>query len=439
MTTDTEVQACGVCGSTTLHHIAFGYPSPDLRDDAARRSDLRLGGCCVDESSWSIECQTCGQRNRFGNDRSRWTTGSRPDTAGLVTRYAAAARAALGTSTAPALSYAGLWLLLARFAPITAGARRAALAEAIGTDCDHAAALAAELLATPHPTIAAALGAWSRVAVAAGFPVPLDDLPAQEGLDRWAFEHTRGLIRRFPVSVNPETLMVLATALVLEPRWTNGLETDDNGMLVLEDGLQTVVRTDAAGLVAVAKPFSTDGIDVVSVIAAQEFSPEDVWRAVDEVVTKLNAGELWHGEAPNSEPGHAWTVRTVTEQFLRRGAPEYRDILWRSHLPSWSAEARSTLTAAPGVGELAAALSEALARPGGPAECVQAASAAYDENGFAAAAVTTMAFPTGVPELVERTVRRVEVTFDRPHAVVALARGGAWEGVPIFHCWVKTD
>ena len=26
--------------------------------------------------------------------------------------------------------------------------------------------------------------------------------------------------------------------------------------------------------------------------------------------------------------------------------------------------------------------------------------------------------------------------FDRPHAVVAVARGGAWEGVPVVHAWV---
>lgn len=28
------------------------------------------------------------------------------------------------------------------------------------------------------------------------------------------------------------------------------------------------------------------------------------------------------------------------------------------------------------------------------------------------------------------------LSFDRPHAVVALARGGAWEGVPVVHAWV---
>ena len=43
---------------------------------------------------------------------------------------------------------------------------------------------------------------------------------------------------------------------------------------------------------------------------------------------------------------------------------------------------------------------------------------------------------TGVPQFVERTIRRVDVTFDRPHAVIAIARGGRWEGVPVFNAWV---
>lgn len=72
----------------------------------------------------------------------------------------------------------------------------------------------------------------------------------------------------------------------------------------------------------------------------------------------------------------------------------------------------------------------------GTIECVHAGTDAFDENGFEGAAVTASAMTAGAPHFVERTVRRVDVTFDRPHAVVAVARGGAWEGMPLFHCWV---
>jgi AICAR transformylase/IMP cyclohydrolase PurH len=70
------------------------------------------------------------------------------------------------------------------------------------------------------------------------------------------------------------------------------------------------------------------------------------------------------------------------------------------------------------------------------AAAVYAATAAYDECGFTAAAITASTMLTGAPQLVERIIRRVDLTFDRPHAVIAIARGGPWEGVPVFNAWV---
>lgn len=436
--TDQLIPACGQCGSTALHHKVFGMPTEDLFEEAERRPDLRLAGCCIDPGDWSTECVSCGQRRFLGGDSSEWTDTARGPAADLVTRYAARARAALGTETAPAVSYAGLWLLLAHLAPVASGEVGGALVDAIGTTCDAAAALAADLLAAPHPTIAAALGAWSRDAVSTSLPVELSAMPDQAGLDRWAAEHTSGLIRQFPVAVSPETLLLVATALVAQPRWAAELRTDDDGMLILDDGLQTLVNTEAAGLVAVAKPFSRDGVDVISVIAAPEVSPRDVWRGVDEVVARLNRGALWHGECPDGAlaDGHSWTVREVTENFIAWEVPEVSELRWRSRLPRWNGATRSDLTAAPGVAEVVAALAAADPALRGPSECQQAATAAYDESGFTAAAVTTLDITTGVLEFVERTFDRVEITFDRPHAVIAIARGGPWEGVPVFSAWV---
>ena len=54
-------------------------------------------------------------------------------------------------------------------------------------------------------------------------------------------------------------------------------------------------------------------------------------------------------------------------------------------------------------------------------------------------AVTALAVAMGAPRAVERTIRRIEITFDQPHAVVAIASGGAWERMPLFHAWVTPD
>ncbi len=437
-----EVPACGICGSTALHHVAYGMPSMAMRDEASRRPDLRLGGCVIGSDRWSTECLTCGQRRYFGDDSSEWTTAVRPATAALMTRYADLVRGSVDTATAPAVSYAGLWLLLAHLAPLATGEHCRRLADAIGTSCEEAAALAAKLLTAPHRTIASALGAWSRVALDAKLAVPIEVMPDQSGLDAWASQKTRGLIEKFPVEVSPEVALIFATALVLQPRWKSELGFDDDGMLVLDDGLQAIVDTQAAGPVAVAKPFSEDSVDVVSVIAAPEVSAADVWQAVDEVVDRLNHGALWDGEHPgyHLEDGHSWTVREVTQRFVGWDAPGDYDVIWRSHLPQWRGDALSEFGGAPGMADIVASLAAAVpALAGQMSECVQTATAAYDESGFTAAAVTALACPTGAPEFVERTVQRIDVTFDRPHAVVAIARGGPWEGVPIFHAWVTPD
>ncbi|MGV1089497.1 MAG: hypothetical protein ACOYBX_16075 [Mycobacterium sp.] len=416
-------------------------PTMELVDESRHRPDLRLGGCCISPEEWSTECVTCGQRRYFGDDSSEWTTVRRPVTSDLVTRYAELARDRVDTDTAPAVSYAGLWLLLAHLAPVATDNHRAAIAEALGISCEDAARLAGELLEAPHATIATALGAWSRVTLETKLAVDLEAMPDQSGLDRWAAEHTRGLIKEFPIQISPEIGLIVATALVLQPRWIEELDTDDDGMLILNDGLQTLVDTEAAGRVAVAKPFSEDGVDVISVIAAPEVAPRDVWRAVDEVVAKLNQGALWHGELPGRElaDGHAWRVREVTETFIGWDAPQDSDVFWRSRLPHWHGNTLSKLAKAPGVAELVASLREAVPALAGPFECVQSATAAYDEYGFTAAAVTALAVCTGAPDFVERTIRRVEITFDRPHAVIAIARGGPWEGVPVFNAWVTPE
>lgn len=132
MTTGDEVTACGRCGSTALHHVAYGLPSMGLVDEAQRRPDLSLGGCCIGPEAWSTECLTCGQRRYLGDDSSEWPTATRPHIADLVTRYAELVRDRLtDTTTAPAVSYAGLWLLLAHLAPVASDNHRTASIRAL--------------------------------------------------------------------------------------------------------------------------------------------------------------------------------------------------------------------------------------------------------------------------------------------------------------------
>lgn len=193
-----------------------------------------------------------------------------------IWQYADRARTQLGTADTPLISYTGLWLLLALVAPAAEGR---AITEALGCPPEEAREVAEKLIAEAHPTVAAALGAWLAdwVEPTTPLPVAVESLPNQETLDAWAAEHTRGLVQTLPVTVRPETMLLLATALVTTTKWSEQLRIEDD-RLVLRKSLQAIVET-SIGPVAVARPDSRDGVDVFSVIAAPEVPAEEVWVA----------------------------------------------------------------------------------------------------------------------------------------------------------------
>lgn len=431
---------CRRCGSAATHSVVMGMPPLAVAESVAATPWLRLGGCVITPGLWTAECLTCGQQETVEDVGPHFDGESAPDAtvAQAVTIFATHCRDQLDQDRTSIVSHAGLWLLLASVAEHVTGEDAERFAQVLGMPTEEATTAAHRLLADPHPTLAATFGAW----VAEGVTTPLSSasrgIPDQAWLDRWASDRTRGLIDRFPVQVDASTLLLLATALVLEPRWTAPLRTSGAYGLVLDGGLQTIVDTEAAGLVAVAKPHSEDAVDVLSVIAAPGVPPSQVWKAVDEVAELLAKGALWHAEKPDDTPdvGHAWRCRTRVESVLRSeagegGGPVRR---WSSRLRRWSAQETLDLTATPGLAEVARALLPEIADP--EVECVQSVRGEFDEDGFRAAAITAVAMLTGMPDFVETQVERVDLNFSRAHAVVAIARGGAWEGVPLVSAWV---
>lgn len=435
---------CGRCGSHATHQKVMGMPPVAVVEQVAATPWQRLGGCLIVPGMWTVECLTCGQRDDVEGSPADFTPAPPPDrtVAQAIARYAAYCREQLDQATTPVVSHAGLWLLLASVAEHVSGDDRAVLEETLGMPLDEASAAARRLLAEPHPTLAAAAGAWAAADVATSVEVERP-VPDQATLDAWVTEHTRGMIDRFPLQVSELTRVVLATALVLEPRWTERLVMREDDGLALLGGLQTVVDTRAAGPVVVAKPHSLDGIDVVSVRAASDVSPEQVWQAVDEVVARLDEGALWHAEIGDGLPasGHAWLAEIASVELTdeeRRALPTDgvgRPRLWTSVVPRWSAEAMVDLGSAPGVAEVGAALTPE--EPGAATSCLQVVRAEYDADGFRAAAVTAMHRMAAAPLVEPVEVQRVDLDFRGPHAVVAVARGGAWEGVPLVSAWVE--
>lgn len=377
----------------------------------------------------------------------------------LVSAYAAQFnRSVLGEHAVA--SPLGLWLLLALVGPATSGESRRVLEAALGTTVDDATARAGVLLSDPHPAVSALAAVWDRELGPAfddwvrTLPdvVQRGPVPDQAQADAWARANSNGLIPQFPLQLHELTRLVLASALATDIGWSQPLGTTKelggpfgaaiNTALELSGGIQLVVDTDAAGLVAVAAPPSSSALDVFSVIAAPEVAPHEVDVAAHQVAAMLRGDERAARRIPIEDlvDGHAWTV---TERRERRvGGPDVR-AEWFSYLPAWSATSDHDLKNEPGIAPVFDTLT-GFARPEDlPVEfCArQSAVASYTREGFKAAAVTAVGMVAGsVPQFREVLVRRVEIRFNRPFAVLACAdrQDGPtpWRGVPVFSAWV---
>jgi hypothetical protein len=384
-----------------------------------------------------------------------------------VTAYAARLHAAIGPQHHVA-SPLGAWLLLALAGPAARGNDRATLSGVLDCDVDAAAAAAAGLLADPHPLVAAAAAVWtaSSAPLPAGFAdwrqglpsqVATGELPGQAGLDRWARDHTFGLIDSFPIEWTPYLYLVLATALATKVSWqvpyqlapaaclgpdsawrsrvTQVLRTPDQATRGAH--VQFIAVTPEAGDVGVHIAAAAGGLLVVSVVAPGDVPANSGLAVAHRVAIEYATGgqiprrslsELPLGDTP------CWQLREEMARADRCTAV----------LPAWSARSVHDLDA-PELGFGAAA--HALTDTGDRWEAKQAVQATYSRIGFEAAAVTGLG--VSLMAMAPPRPRRVaELRFGHPYAVVALttgdgedagsAAGGSspWHGLPVFSGWV---
>ena len=200
----------------------------------------------------------------------------------LVAQYSQGFNDAVLTSHGVA-SALGLWVLLALIAPDAQGDDRKALEVALGTTAEDAARRATELLESPHPALASATALWfnpdylnerfSQFSVDVPEVLTQGPMPDQAAADAWASEHTYGLIKKFPVVVQPLTAVVLASALATKANWVVPFYDEDIKSLGGEFADQTaaalrapeahwisIIRTEAAGLVGVHSAYTTEGL-----------------------------------------------------------------------------------------------------------------------------------------------------------------------------------
>lgn len=347
----------------------------------------------------------------------------------------------------------GAWLLLALAAEQAEEADRVALEQVVGVSADESAAAAGRLLADPPDAVRAAAALWadpdrladSFAAWRTPDPVERAPLPTPAEADRWAAERTDGLISTFPLAITPLSRIVLTSALATRITWAAPLHDLGDGWLGTDDVLaeHAIVETDAAGPVAVVLPRSGSGLAVLSVIADPAVAPVAVLRAAHEVAGRLAEEGLRSVDVVAD--GHAWSL---TERHERRAV--FAEIVqeWSARVPRWRLTSEHDLGTAPGFPTAIGSLLRHVSAAEQPAEgeAIQSAVAAYTAEGFEAAAISAIGVrAAGLVQPRDVVVREIEVTLDRPHAVVAvvadpdLPPDSPWPGVPVFSAWVDPD
>lgn len=342
----------------------------------------------------------------------------------------------------------GAWLILALVAPLARGADRDELEDVLGADVKHARRALDELCTNPPDVVRAALAVWGVQNWPDRLPaaVQTGPVPTQSQADRWARDHTDGMIDRFPVDVSGMTL-VLASALATRIAWLRPYEVTDSAQLrsawssrvgqALTLGHADGYLTDIAGLgrVAVHTAVGDDSLRVTSVIARQDATCDEVLAAAHDIARREGSSSAVGRRALSDLPlgdGEFWTIA----EDRRPGGDQIRVVL-----PAWRASSDHELTADPGLGfgavgrTLGAALN--LQDLQGM-QARQSAIARYGQWGFEAAAVTAVAQRSAMPSAAKS--RTATLRFGHPYAVVAVTGGrrrrDPWAGVPVFAAWV---
>ncbi|GAA2603390.1 hypothetical protein GCM10010399_37930 [Dactylosporangium fulvum] len=327
----------------------------------------------------------------------------------LTARWAASA-------PAPVFAAAGVYPLLALLASVADGPARAELLRVAPTP-----------LTLP---VRGALGIWTRDRIpltlewASRSDPRLTGDQAVDGplLDAWAATHTGGLVPAMPVTVGPDTGLVLASALTVVTGWpqpfSDGVMRPLSGPWAGRRLASLHRRTTdlgalrvAAGRLTLLTVTGSDDIDVV--LCAGEGVPGDV---LSSAVGALASAEPAAG-ADVTGPGVV-----AAEVDADDDVPELV-----VKVPRFTASATHDLLATPDVFGLAAAATVGTFPGISPVDlrvdgARQQAVAAFSAEGFRAAAVTaTEMVPVAFRPPRARKLR-LTATFDRPFGYLAVHR-----------------
>lgn len=350
----------------------------------------------------------------------------------------------------------GAWLVLALAADAAAkaGADAGGLEEHLGCSVEEAASWALRFLGAPPRAVLLAMAAWADAADApaelreafATWPCQTGRIPSQDYADAWAKRATRGLIDTFPMKIEPETSLLLASSLVSKVEWDDSFGWDDGewvGVPLMHAARSHVVRLWRSRFGLLASHEATgEGLRVRSLVPVEEgVDPSVLLSLLHDGSELAPLSERDVHDLPLGEHG----LLTVTDEEAFGSYDTATPVETSAALPAWRVESTLTMPSLPGLepaGRLLGSLLESWRRSGeGRVEAAQVAVASFDRYGFEGAAVTALGvLATGLPAGEDVLLRKVHVRFGRPFAFAAEVDEPEceWDGLPVFSGVVET-
>jgi hypothetical protein len=361
-----------------------------------------------------------------------------------LTNYATRFHAALpeDDSSNSAASPLGSWMLLASLATSTDFSttpdRKAEIENALGMTVEEAGEHVAEL--RQNKALNYVSQVWYQTQGLADFPVvnewinrntlePAEaSIPSQGVLDAWASEHTHGLIKQFPMDVDPDsTMFMMANVIYSKLVWEKAFNPALDETMSEAWNVEEVLHSNHL----ISQFYQVDGKMFISTIVKADNNHEQVRVVLPlygdlhdstliNVAYRILAGddvkELAAVDVAD-EPG-------ILSRITRFGANGHKqDTL----IPAWEAESTHDLFSSPvfGYTPLAEAFTAGAEEEWG-AQAAQSVVAKFEAKGFEAAAVT--AFSVLRSASMPQGMRVVlDVKYGRKFAFVSTV-----DGIPVF-------
>lgn len=347
-------------------------------------------------------------------------------------------------SGSTAFSGLGVWPLLAILANAADEPGRSELGAAAEVEPDQASARARDLVETLDGSadLHAALGIWVaddlKLAESFGEVLP----PALRGtlthdaardkamLDGWVREHTDGLIEQMPLTVTPDLVLALASALSLRTTWTRPFAQDERGRLTRTDfDLSTVEVYDDLTAITVA---GTEDVDVVLGLGTPDARASHVVpRLLDPQGTAVDAAAVLERTEPGTDvrPGLRVVTSTARRPDLELTLPAFEVRADHDLMDNADLFGLQAVSGRPeGTGHFSRISPEQLE----VSQARQTVFARFFASGFEAAAVTAVGMVRMAMATPEN--KRLRITLDRPFAFAAVHRP---TGLPIVTGWIE--